>query len=488
MEKFPDAKNVPESLTTTSEANEVPPPAAPGLTRQGAQEVGGKIMQFAEEPQIDTQETESTTAFAELAQQISETSTEAYEVLNATNPDAYTEFIENPELRRPNNERAKLNQDEIFGKLNRIRELEDELAQGDYSDKQKRILETSLEANKTENSFVAACILYNESPTEENAILQRWANKKLYGEPDRDTFLALLHEQIDAIEARDLSPEEQKELWDMKIIMGPIEKVKQERYRPSQETIDRFAEMAEDYFAPIFEHIPDGKEEFSIQEAADIAEEILQDIVPEDSEWHAMVDPDRRAATVSQTEKKIYFPGQRAKQTYSRNQLKKILVHELGTHAMRSIPFENHDVGTLRTGLPGYAGFEDGVAVVMEQAVDRKYRDAGVRHYINIGLANFMGKDFRDTYEIQKRLNHLSGTNDSDKLIFNSVQRAYRGTDVLPNNKDLIYYNGNAETWKFIEQNLDDPELFDKLFLSSKSDIANPEHERIVYEAKAGGI
>lgn len=430
--------------------------------------------------------------FDNLAERISRTSTEAYEVLNATNPGAYTEFIEHPELRVPNNERSKLNRDEIIGKLATLRELQAELDTGSrvgkYSDQQRRILDMAIKTNKLENGFVLACILYNDEPTEEHEILHRLTNKALYGEPDYDTFLALLNEQIGEIEAGDLSSEEQKEFQELKLLLGPVAKAQKDRYRPSQETIDRFADFIEVYFAPIFEHIPENQEEFSIQEAADIADEILREIVPDDSEWHAEVDQDRRAAAVSQQNKRIYFPGQRARQVYTRDELRRILVHELGTHALRGIPFEKHSVGILRSGLPGYEDFEEGLAKVMEQAIDREYQDAGARHYITIGLVNFMGKDFRDAYEIQKRLTYLRTGKDNDRIAYNSVQRALRGTDVLPNNKDLAYYNGNELVWKFIEQNLDDPKLFDKLFLSAKTNITNPEHEQIINEIKTGEI
>lgn len=62
----------------------------PDLTPSEVQAVGEKILKT-------TELAEQEDSFEDLARQISETSTEAYEVLNATNPEARTEFMEYPE-------------------------------------------------------------------------------------------------------------------------------------------------------------------------------------------------------------------------------------------------------------------------------------------------------------------------------------------------------------------------------------------------------
>ena len=75
----------------------------------------------------------------------------------------------------------------------------------------------------------------------------------------------------------------------------------------------------------------------------------------------------------------------------------------------------------------------------------------------------------------------------SDTVI-NAVQRCFRGTGELPNNKDLAYYNGANHVWRYIEEHIDDPELFDNLFLAGKSIADDIDQERLVYETKVGGI
>ena len=127
-----------------------------------------------------------------------------------------------------------------------------------------------------------------------------------------------------------------------------------------------------------------------------------------------------------------------------------------------------------------------GVAKAVEQAINGKYEDSGIDHYINIGLANFKGKNFREVYEIQCKLRELTGG--KIEPVFNAVQRCFRGTGELPNNKDLAYYNGANRVWKHIEDHIDDIELFDQLFLSGKIDYQNEQQEQISYEARTKGI
>ena len=103
-----------------------------------------------------------------------------------------------------------------------------------------------------------------------------------------------------------------------------------------------------------------------------------------------------------------------------------------------------------------------------------------VKEFIsNSKLLNF-------TYDIQCKLRELTGG--KIEPVFNAVQRCFRGTGELPNNKDLAYYNGANRVWKHIEDHIDDIELFDQLFLSGKIDYQNEQQEQISYEARTKGI
>ena len=197
------------------------------------------------------------------------------------------------------------------------------------------------------------------------------------------------------------------------------------------------------------------------------------------------MEPHRASAASIQENMTIVFPGGRANPLYTLRELKAIIVHELGVHALRAMTYQEAAYRSLFYGMPGYESVEEGIAKVMEQGVSGAYSDSGVMHYISIGLICLYKKNFRETFEIQKRLQGLSGHH-SEKICFNSVQRALRGTDVLPFSKDMVYYNGAVKVWEYVEKHLDDPELFDHLLLSAKTDIFDPDQRQLVYEAKTG--
>ncbi|MBR2994592.1 DUF1704 domain-containing protein [Candidatus Saccharibacteria bacterium] len=177
------------------------------------------------------------------------------------------------------------------------------------------------------------------------------------------------------------------------------------------------------------------------------------------------------------------------------------IAHELCTHAYRALVYEEHPIAAFSHELPGNEEIDEGIAKCCEQAVAGKYSDSGIEHYINIGLANFKGKNFREIFEIQQKLLYLQKCkpdetpeakaarfHEKDSAIFSRTTRCFRGTGELPNNKDLVYYNGANRVWKYIEDHIDDPDLLDSLFLSGKSDIFDPDQRRLVYESKVGKI
>ncbi len=60
------------------------------------------------------------------------------------------------------------------------------------------------------------------------------------------------------------------------------------------------------------------------------------------------------------------------------------------------------------------------------------------------------------------------------------VNRATRGTAVLPINTDLSYYRGVNLVWKYIEEHLNDVGLAQVLFLSGKTDFLNQDRKRLI--------
>lgn len=430
---------------------------------------------------------ESVSPVGEMIDAIDKTNVVVYEKLNASNDKAAKqEFLENDSLVYPNNEYGNLDGEEIRRNLTELDQIEERLKSSWMSEKEIRFVKMIADDSRRKNEFLAANYVYNHADTpEKKAEAAEWhreANANLYGVPDEATFNSLLSEQIAKID-KDALSEEQRAVYERLMNnIGPIKESGQERFKPKQETVERFSELVQDFFGGFLQHLPEGQETFSSEEAAAIVNEIIEQEMGEEAGYKAIVD--EKVANASASRGVIKFP---AEAEYSRERLSALVVHELGTHAMRAIPYQGQEYKTFATGLPDNETFDEGVAGCVEQALKGEYDDFGEEHYINIGLATFKHKNFREIYDIQKDLKALTGEDDSKVLL--RVQRCFRGTGELPNNKDLAYYNGVSRVWQYVEKHIDDPELFDNLFLSGKVDIENPEQERLSYEMRtAGGL
>jgi len=290
-------------------------------------------------------------AFEHLISAAESTSIEVLKNLNYTNPEAKTEFLADPTLERPHYEYGNLHPEQAVQNLEQIRELRKVILGADFAHKKQLILEEVLDFNARKNRFVLACAEYDQNPTFENKIAQQQANIALYGEPDEDTFWALLNEKIDSIDPDALSPEDKTQYDELLTMIGLRKRPAKGYYRPSEETIQRFREGTQIFFESIFKHIPEDQEEFTPADAAKIANDVIADILDDDTKWHAEVKPNASWASVGQTSKVISFPGKRNRGNYDRLSLTKILGHELGTHALRAMPFENADISMFRTGF-----------------------------------------------------------------------------------------------------------------------------------------
>lgn len=201
---------------------------------------------------------------------------------------------------------------------------------------------------------------------------------------------------------------------------------------------------------------------------------------------------DSGAIAVLAKDKKIFIPENR--KPVSKKELEGLVVHEIGTHYMRAQMGEAYDNQALRTGLDGYMNTEEGIARAMEMAVKGDYREAGIQHYLTAGFAYFNNMSFREVFEANWRMGILDGKNNFSEenidkkrqIAYRNTQRIFRGTDELPWFKDLSYFNGGQEIWKYIEENIDSPTLIDDFLLGGKNNLFNSDQQRQIYELKVG--
>lgn len=420
---------------------------------------------------------------------INNTDIEVIDLLNNINPEAKEQFMESNDILVPDNKYDLEMIEPIKDNIRQIEETVEDIKKlvEDYNN--QRLYLYLLNNNLLRNQLVYVDSMWRETGNddEKKALEKKHQsiNSQLFGDPDYDIFLGILNDVLDSIEEADLE-EEEKDLYnDLNKMIGPIEKPKQGLYRPSEETFYLFSEYAKNFLHPILQHIPNNKTSYTIREACDIANKILDEEFGMADTWTAIVEPGGSTACVIPLQNLIRFPEKRSLGDYSEEDLRKILAHEIGTHVFRSIVYMDCPYQVFKTGLPGYVSFEEGLACAMEQAIEGRYKDCGLVHYISIGLAVFLKKNFREIYEIQWRLQKLTDHLPKGKC-YDSVNRTFRGTGKLTNHKDLAYYTGYMKLWKFVEKHLDDPDLFDILFLSGKTDMTMKEHEELLYEMKVG--
>ena len=414
--------------------------------------------------------------------------------------EAKSEFLENDNLSRPNNKYEKLNSSEIENLYqnisNAILAVENDNSLGEI---EREMYNTQLETRiKTVKMLEAACDFRKaESLVDRQKAQEEFMknNIEVYGEPDFETFHSLLSDIITKIESLELDEKGEKIRSEFYELIEKDENVSQDlkRFKPSDEVFYNFGEIIKDLYSKQLELIPEKDDDsYSAEEIFEVFENILKDFENDgfsefDVEWK-----DSGAIAVSAKDKKIFIPKNR--KPVSKKELEGLVVHEIGTHYMRAQMGEIYNNQALRTGLDGYMNTEEGIARAMEMAVKGDYREAGVQHYLTAGFAYFNNMSFRKAFETNWRMGILDGKNNFSEenidkkrqIAYRNTQRIFRGTDELPWFKDLSYFNGGQEIWKYIEENIDSPTLIDDFLLGGKNDLLNLDQQRQIYELKVG--
>lgn len=414
--------------------------------------------------------------------------------------EAKFEFLENDNLSRPNNKYEKLNSGEIENLYqnipNAILAVENDNSLGEI---EREMYNTQLETRiKTVKMLEAACDFRKaESLADRQKAQEEFMknNIEVYGEPDFETFHSLLSDKITKIESLELDEKGEKIRSEFYELIEKDENVSQDlkRFKPSDEVFYNFGDIVKDLYSKQLELIPEKDDDsYSAEEIFEVFENILKDFENDGFSEFNVEWKDSGAIAVSAKDKKIFIPKNR--KPVSKKELEGLVVHEIGTHYMRAQMGEIYNNQALRTGLDGYMNTEEGIARAMEMAVKGDYQEAGVQHYLTAGFAYFNNMSFREAFETNWRMSILDGKNNFSEesidkkrqIAYRNTQRIFRGTDELPWFKDLSYFNGGQEIWKYIEENIDSPTLIDDFLLGGKNDLLNLDQQRQIYELKVG--
>ena len=414
--------------------------------------------------------------------------------------EAKSEFLENDNLSHPNNEYEKLNSSEIENLYqnisNAILVVENDNSLGEI---EREMYNTQLETRiKTVKMLEAACNFRKaESLADKQKAQEEFMknNIEVYGEPDFGIFHSLLSDKITKIDTLKLDDKGEKIRLEFYELIKKDEILNQniERFKPSDEVFHNFGEIIKDLYSKQLELIPKKDDDrYLADEIFEVFENILKGFEKDGFSKFNVEWEDSGAIAVSAKDKKIFIPKNR--KPVSKKELEGLVVHEIGTHYMRAQMGEAYNNQALRTGLDGYMNTEEGIARAMEMAVKGDYQEAGAQHYLTAGFAYFNNMNFRKAFEANWRMGILDGKNNFSEenidkkrqIAYRNTQRIFRGTDELPWFKDLSYFNGGQEIWKYIEENIDSPTLIDDFLLGGKNNIHNLDQQRQIYELKVG--
>ena len=453
---------------------------------------------------VDTNESNST-SIEDLYGQLMDLSPKIVTMFTPSNRGEEEERFLSGEIRNPQFYYEKLNSADFDEALEKIRELGDKiLNHPDLTSVGKKVYEGFIKKYYEQIELLRCAQDYHGASLEEDkqkiAESYKGLNIETYGEPDEGTYRSLLSEKLNCVCNKNLTGKAddlRKELFGM-VDFDPDVDIP-ERFRPSDETVEWMHSVAESLYGGMLSHIPNEQEEFDPYELQKIFTDIIEEEFNNDSKgytgaaegWTVSVEK-ATSVNVKSSEKRIVIPDNGMMR--SRKKVENLVVHEIGVHMLRSITGGETDMLPLRSGLSDYYDTEEGLGVVMEQALSGKFAERGVDHYITAGLAHFDNKDFHEAFEIKWRLSLLGSVDDGSevsdgqivkakKTAFTQTLRSFRGTNDMPLFKDLSYYNGSIEVWRYLESVKGDDFLL-SLLLAGKLNTS-ADHRRVILESKS---
>lgn len=206
--------------------------------------------------------------------------------------------------------------------------------------------------------------------------------------------------------------------------------------------------------------------------------------------WKVVVKANAANVSVSQERKEVNVPE---KKSVTRDRIAELIIHEIGTHALRRSNGERTKLMLLGLGLDRNRD-DEGVTGLREQILDEKIEDfSGLEGHLAISLANGLDgtkRNFRQVYEVMQKYFYiqnlaegktedLAKKNSQTKAWARSV-RTFRGTNCqtpgVSFNKDILYREANIDVWEVVRQNPSEMSRFSV----GKYDPSNPRHIMIL--------
>lgn len=394
--------------------------------------------------------------------------------------------------------------DYVAGKK-RIRALLTEFHREDFSEVELEILDEIGRQTRLKHDLLQMMRLFRHAKTDhqrDNARRQILrCTVALHGEPDKQTYHGLWTERLAEIEKRFADPkwsdalclEDADAFCHLKDAFQSSTRVDEEPFAPRQETLTKFRDFCWKRWQKTFERV-DMEHVYTPEEACDLLNTVFREDFPYPTEWRAMVSETKTSLSTNQKALKLEVPRHRGKGPYTgKVMLEVVLAHELMVHVNRR-EYAKHYCPEVAIPLPDYLVFEEGLAKAAEQALGGEIDQTSIDHYLTAGMAYYDNMDFAEIFNVQRwqlflreiKPEDTAETRErkrqkADDEAFRLTLRCLRGTGAVPLMNNLVYYNGQIQAWKYIEENIDDLDKLEKvLFRSGKTDPTNPLHQKIL--------
>lgn len=390
--------------------------------------------------------------------------------------------IENPVLDYP-----KLKQEELQQRESRLVDLKKKIIDKDCLGDEKMELVQQVWRWKM-NEKIAGVRMLEAAASGDMKRFQAYS-EFIYGAPSPEIFAFSIHFLFSEIEKYESSENIhlRKAAEDLKKSLPENSSVLDVRQLPNDETFT-FAKNQTFQELGHLINLPEDQEEFSAGEIQKVLESAL--VQARLDGWKVVIDPNRSDMMVSGAKKEVSIPAER---NSSRQRLTELIVHEIGTHAIRRQNGERSRLLLLGSGLDRYQD-DEGVTGLREQVVRESIDDfTHLDRHLAISLARGLDgvpRDFREVYTVMQKyylFNELSKGEPEDIALKKSKDeawkrciRTFRGTDCKTKGacftKDIIYREANMDVWDVVRKNPQEMMRFN----IGKYDPANPRHIMIL--------
>lgn len=343
------------------------------------------------------------------------------------------------------------------------------------------------------------------------------ASIELYGEPETEEATRLLSNELDfLLQLRGQTSVSQQHVNFLLDIYAPMltenRDVAKEKngVEHENEAIHEYGKAVLEKYQPLFDLVDEsGKSEFSATDLQELFGTALRWLEENDDvdwgEW-SVVSADGTSLSVSASTRTVKIATRR--EPASAQDTKGLIAHEILVHALRSKNGYKTGDKKLARGMAGYLDAEEGLGVLVEEAVTGKLPEKAYDRYIDIALAlgSVDGKQrtrkeiFDISFARQLVRGQFQGKIDGDadissleRRVWGHVDRIYRGGrgDELGESqsiftKDIAYYVGYKQMAQYISEQLASGKTADEIFeylSSAKIDPTNPKHVERLNEA-----